>query len=338
MSNSSTLSFSSKTGTSLFTADEVRKLMQVEFERAKRYHYPVACIMVQVDRLEQLATVHGHDSKEEILHAVVELVKRATRAGDLLGYLVDDRLLAVFPHTNAVSVGFLCKRLLEGARRLEFTSGGGTIRITLSIGISHNEHPGAISFETLERVAEEGAAVADAGGGDRSVETELYQLYEQQVRPEPLEGDDYRQRLESLVAQEGNFERAVSMIAEEIAARVMRENQQEQLQQLQEQQRAAVAAAPGLDDEREAAYQREIDNLQRRISKLTQSLGLTETELTRLRKLKNVDDGISSIYRDVQGVGDEDMQAALKKELMAKIFEANLDLRKGAEGAAEGAA
>lgn len=328
MSNASTLSFSTKTGTSLFTADEVRQLMQVEFERAKRYHYPVACIMVQVDRLEQLATVHGHESREEILRAVVELVKRATRAGDLLGYLIDDRLLAVFPHTNAVSVGFLCKRLLEGARQLQFAAGGGTIRITLSIGISHNEHPGAISFETLERVAEEGAAVADAGGGDRSIETELYQLYEQQPKPEEQpEGDDYRQRLESLVAQEGDFERAVAMIAEEISARVMRESRQEA-------QEAPAPAAPTLDDGREEAYQREIDNLQRRVAKLSQSLGLTESEVNRLRRLKSVDDGISSIYRDVQGLGDQDLQAVLKKELMEKIFEANLDLRKDAEGAA----
>ncbi|MCP3920520.1 MAG: diguanylate cyclase [bacterium] len=337
MSNASTLSFSSKSGTSLFTADEVRQLMRVEFERAKRYTYPIACIMVQVDRLEQIATVHGHESKEEILRSVVDLVRRATRAGDLLGYLVEDRLLALFPHTNAVSVGFLCKRLLEGARQLQFATGAGTIRITLSVGISHNEHPGAISFETLERVAEEGVAVADAAGGDRSVETELYQLYEQQALhatlDETLEDDGYRTRLENLVAEEGDFERAVAQIAEEIAARVLSEGQQEH-ELAQVDPPAALPGQEGLASDEASEYQREIDKLQRRVAKLTKSLGLTETELGRLRKVKNVDDGLSSIYRDVQGLGDEDLHSVLKKELMAKIFEANLDLRKGTEGAA----
>ncbi|MEL6908494.1 MAG: diguanylate cyclase, partial [Planctomycetota bacterium] len=81
MPNSATLSFS-RTGRGLFTRDEIRQLMQIEFERAARYSYPIACMLIQVDHLAQLQTVHGHESKEEVLMNVVELVKGATRAGD----------------------------------------------------------------------------------------------------------------------------------------------------------------------------------------------------------------------------------------------------------------
>ena len=48
---------------------------------------------------------------------------------------------------------------------------------------------------------------------------------------------------------------------------------------------------------------------------------------------KQVDGGISSVYREVQGVADGDGQAGRKKELMAEIFKANLALQRGKQGA-----
>jgi len=46
--------------------------------------------------------------------------------------------------------------------------------------------------------------------------------------------------------------------------------------------------------------------------------------------MKHIDEGISSIYREVQGLDNADLQHTRKKELMAEIFAANLKLqRKG---------
>ena len=54
----------------------------------------------------------------------------------------------------------------------------------------------------------------------------------------------------------------------------------------------------------------------------------TEQRLQQVAAMKQVDGGISSIYREVQGVADGDGQAGRKKELMAEIFKANLKLQK----------
>lgn len=342
MATFSTLSFTKK-GSTLFTPEEIRGLMRVEFERAQRYGYPIACMLLLVDRLDTLQAIHGYDSREQVLLGIVELMKSETRASDFLGYLMDDRLLTVFPHTSSEAAGFLARRLLAGARKLRFTTGYGTVGVTLSIGLSHNQHPGAISFDTLVTVAEEGLAVADAAGGDRFAETELYQLCESRHQPQVMgpshilgnelerlqseEGEDYRRKLLALVARDGDLEAAAAQLAEEIIGRAMRE--------VDAERGSAVPAAPEtpqapaeLSSEREARYQREIDTLQRRIAKLSSSLGLTEQELLRIRALKGIDDGVASIYRDVQGLSMDDIRAELKKELMSKIFEANLDLRR----------
>ncbi len=84
------------------------------------------------------------------------------------------------------------------------------------------------------------------------------------------------------------------------------------------------------DEARRALRDREVENLQRRIEKLTQSLETTEHRLRQVAAMKNIDDGISSIYREVQGVDASDNSFGKKKDLMSAIFQANLRLQKKA--------
>lgn len=78
----------------------------------------------------------------------------------------------------------------------------------------------------------------------------------------------------------------------------------------------------------EAARNREVDQLQRRIAKLNRSLEVTEERLSQVAAMKDVDGGIASIYREVQGLNGGDSHASRKRELMADIFKANMALQK----------
>jgi hypothetical protein len=79
---------------------------------------------------------------------------------------------------------------------------------------------------------------------------------------------------------------------------------------------------------RRALQDREVDNLQRRIRKLNETLQQTEQRLQHVAATKNIEGGISSLYREVQGVSVGDALANKKSELMAEIFKANLELQK----------
>ncbi len=83
-------------------------------------------------------------------------------------------------------------------------------------------------------------------------------------------------------------------------------------------------------DARSALRDREVDTLQRRIAKLSSTLEQTEDRLKQAAAMKHIDDGISSIYREVQGLASSATDYTRKKELMAEIFKANLKLQKGA--------
>lgn len=91
-----------------------------------------------------------------------------------------------------------------------------------------------------------------------------------------------------------------------------------------------------LDQERHAAMQaraaardREVELLERRISKMTKALEENEGRLAQLARMKNVDDGIASIYDEVQGLQAGAANYEKKRELMSEIFKANLALQKG---------
>jgi hypothetical protein len=69
-----------------------------------------------------------------------------------------------------------------------------------------------------------------------------------------------------------------------------------------------------------------IDRLERRVAKLIKTLEETELVLKRAMVTRNLDTGIASLYRVVQGLSTADAQAEQKHAMMKEIFQANLEL------------
>lgn len=71
--------------------------------------------------------------------------------------------------------------------------------------------------------------------------------------------------------------------------------------------------------------------LERRVAKLVKSLADTELVLQRVAAMKELDVGLESIYRNVQGLSTGDSFVEAKRQLMQQIFEKNLELRRATE-------
>ena len=162
--------FFSDSDPGLFSLSQIMHLMRVEFGRSQRYGYPLACVLVAVDRLGHLRDVYGYESKEAILEEVVKLLQRETRTCDFLGRLMDDRLLAVVPHTPPEGTEVLAGRLLRGVRELRFEADGKEVRVTVSIGASSNAGGRTLFFDSVLAAAEGALAEAADSGGDRLVQ------------------------------------------------------------------------------------------------------------------------------------------------------------------------
>ncbi len=156
-------------GAGVFSLTQIRHLMRVEFSRAQRYGYPVSCIALACDRLDNLRDLYGYEFRELVLDAVVALLREETRTCDYLGRLMDHRLLAILPHTTRTGAEATAQRILQAALELSFRPEGNRLQISLSIGISHYEDENTMFFDSLVAAAESGLVEASGSGGDRFV-------------------------------------------------------------------------------------------------------------------------------------------------------------------------
>jgi diguanylate cyclase (GGDEF)-like protein len=320
----------------LFAPEEIRALMRVEFERAQRYRYPVVLLAITVDRLSQLADLYGVEVKGEILDALVARLRASSRSSDFLACTWDDVVLVVVPHSEPEGTAALAKRVLKEARNLRLDCDGRSMRVTVSVGGAHNHRHEDVAFETMLEVAMAGNEVAQRGGGDRYVHTELYDFFQRKreresggrpapaataaFAPVPVDvsgiGDLIGDKIRELFGLSAADASLVARIERQVTAQLLAELR-------------ALNAGQARPDE---DAQRKIELLERRIAKLTDQLGMTEEQLQNVLRVRNVDPGIASIYDSVQGVSAGEAQAQLKRELMQKIFQANVDLREQLDG------
>lgn len=88
----------------------------------------------------------------------------------------------------------------------------------------------------------------------------------------------------------------------------------------------AEAEVEAIAEERRA-FDREADRLQRRIAKLVGGLENAERALERLARTKDLESGLASIYRAVQGLAEDERERQQKLDILAGIFRLNLELR-----------
>lgn len=84
-----------------------------------------------------------------------------------------------------------------------------------------------------------------------------------------------------------------------------------------------IVPAPRPDGDSQARHQ--IQLLERRLVKMARLLEEREKEISSVSL--PVEEGVASIYREVQGLEAQDNQAEQKRELMTSIFQENVKLR-----------
>jgi GGDEF domain-containing protein len=275
--------------------------------------------------------------RRALMPAIFQELKAVTFQNDVrgLGVWTERFQLAIFPHVTPDRALKLAEGLLGRAGALKVANVPEDERFTLSAGIAHNLHPGPMSFETLIEEAEAGMALAQTGGGNRvvqarEVERELDKLREE-VDSQIQEIQEFQSKLFADV--EGKEELWGNQLISKVIELFKREPEKtEGVLRVEKEVIALLKAELAAWRETSTASrmiesQKTIDQLERRVAKLTESLGLTEAELKRVAQMKSIDLGVSSIYRNVQGLSGEEAGAEVKKEMLKNIFESNMALR-----------
>lgn len=313
---------------------QMLKLMRMEMDRAQKHDYPISCIVIGLDSFEG---EDDGDLRKAIMPAIFHELKLATFEADVrgLGTWSPTFQFAVFPHVKPEAIATLATDLMDRVRALKVDYKDETHRVTVSIGVSHNLRSGAMRFEDFLDDAEKGLRLAQSRGGNRC---EMFAAAEESVdtikEEIKVQAAAIRKQQQSYFEEKAGLEEKWGReLLEKIQATFHAEPQiSEATIRLEDAVLKLVSEEVGALKESSALRalaesQSQIDNLERRVAKLTQSLDVTEKELKRVASMKNVDTGVASIYRSVQGISDEDDNAEQKKEMLQDLFDANIAFR-----------
>jgi diguanylate cyclase (GGDEF)-like protein len=151
-----------------FSQTQIFHLMKTEFARARRYGYPLACVVVQVDRLQSLIDLHGAELRDAVRSALVQIVAERARDSDHLGLLADDRYVLLLPHTKAAGACVLAERVRKTFGELDVRVRGNALLLGLSCGVASAEGDETLFFDSLLSQAEVAADWSREAGGNQT--------------------------------------------------------------------------------------------------------------------------------------------------------------------------
>lgn len=109
---------------------------KTEVIQAQRYQHPLAIIIYDIDYFKQINDTFGHLTGDLVLVSLVATTQKCLREADILGRLGGDEFGLILPQTDIKQAGMVAERLRQMIESSELSVKEGTVRFTVSIGVS----------------------------------------------------------------------------------------------------------------------------------------------------------------------------------------------------------
>ena len=107
-----------------------------EWAFAQSNALPMACLLLDIDHFKRINDTYGHAAGDAVLRQLAELLKRASRAEDLVFRYGGEEFAAVLPNATARAAVQIAERIRSVVEKYSFLWEGQTIPVTLSIGVA----------------------------------------------------------------------------------------------------------------------------------------------------------------------------------------------------------
>jgi len=124
--------------TGLYNRQYLQEVFEREVERAKRYHHPVAVLMLDLDGLKAINDSLGHRVGDEALCVLAEALRASVRACDIAARFGGDEFVVVMPETDEAGAEACGKRINERLAELSESSSL-PLRLSASIGVAASD-------------------------------------------------------------------------------------------------------------------------------------------------------------------------------------------------------
>jgi diguanylate cyclase (GGDEF)-like protein len=155
--------------TSLHNARYFRNALPQIFEMAKRHDKPLSLLMFDIDHFKKINDTHGHLQGDRVLEHLGKVLRRVTRASDLVVRYGGEEFAAVLPESGADGARIVAEKIREAVTRELIPShvkGKAPLQITVSMGIA-TLNPRCGSGWDLVHMADRALYRAKSNGRDR---------------------------------------------------------------------------------------------------------------------------------------------------------------------------
>jgi diguanylate cyclase (GGDEF)-like protein len=107
-----------------------------EVDRARRYGRPLSLILFDIDHFKDVNDSHGHPVGDHVLQVLTKLVTRTTRSTDIVCRYGGEEFIVLMPEAGREEGVAMAERLRQEISRMTIVTAGGTLSLTVSLGVS----------------------------------------------------------------------------------------------------------------------------------------------------------------------------------------------------------
>lgn len=155
--------------TGLFNLRHFRSALAQEIHKAKRFQYPIAVIMADIDNFKQFNDSYGHPRGNVALKKIAHAILQNLRQTDMVARYGGEEFSAILPGCDQPSLLQVAEKVRQAVEEIRFPVGSDrpVAHLTISIGGAWQSAPYS-DAQSLLATADEALYTAKAMGRNRS--------------------------------------------------------------------------------------------------------------------------------------------------------------------------
>lgn len=153
--------------TGIFNVRYFYERLREEFNRAKRYEVPLACLMFDIDHFKKVNDTYGHRVGDMVLKELAQCIKKHTRNIDVFARYGGEEFVMLLPQTSLKGAVNHAERIRKIIKPFKFKALHSKRGINVSVGVACYPNKKIKYYDDIITLADKALLAAKKGGRDR---------------------------------------------------------------------------------------------------------------------------------------------------------------------------
>jgi diguanylate cyclase (GGDEF)-like protein len=135
----------------IYTRDYLDEQLPREIERARRYDFPLALLMADLDDFKRINDEHDHSVGDQALKCFCERARAAIRqSSDWLARYGGEEFVIVLPQVDLTGAQAVAEKVRASCTGIPMATSGGALTVTVSLGVVSLLAGGTAAFSAAQ--------------------------------------------------------------------------------------------------------------------------------------------------------------------------------------------